>query len=795
MANVTATTGIDNFNGTSGTTAANDQISVSSQAQIQATDLFDGGGGTDTLRLTATSIDFTSMINGASSGIKNMEVVRFNGAYTATFRADQFGAGLISNSVQMFGAAGVQAVVVNMTTAGTFSAAAWTFNTWTNGTDTITINGSSGNDSVTVAAQNTSFDGGAGTDTLNNSNWGSGFTLVLNGSTWADVVWGSGTDVDRVRNVENVTGSTGNDTITGDSLNNVLSGFTGNDVLNGGAGNDTLDGGVGTDTLTGGAGNDTLTGGTDADTFVYDAHTTVAQADVISDFSIAQGDVIRLGTAGPASWAVLQDHLLFDNGTAYLAGKWNGTDQTLTLTGVSKASLSAAQFVFDTSGTARNITGTANEDRIFGGLGNDTLDGAAGHDKIFGDAGDDVLSGGSGNDSLFGGAGIDTLNGGDGHDEIYGGDGNDTLDAGSGNNHLDGGAGNDILIGGIGNDYMVGGTGADTMTGGAGNDTYFVDDAGDVVNESTSNVGRDWVFTSISFNLGGTAAGVENATLEGTSNLNLTGNALGNFLFGNSGNNVLDGGDGNDTLNGGDGNDTLIGGNGNDRLAGDAGADTMTGGAGNDIYEVDNASDIVNEAVGDGGVDTVMTSVSFSLTGTAAGVEKATLLGSANLNLTGNGLANTLTGNSGNNVLDGGDGNDRLLGDDGSDTLIGGDGNDTLEGGNGTDALNGGIGNDRLFGGANDDVLNGGTGNDWLFGEAGADTFVFDAGFGRDTIGDFNAAADKLNLLAFGIDTAAELMPYATDSGAHMLITISTGNVITIQNFSVAQVHNGMFVT
>ncbi|OYW52284.1 MAG: hypothetical protein B7Z29_20065, partial [Hyphomicrobium sp. 12-62-95] len=245
---------------------------------------------------------------------------------------------------------------------------------------------------------------------------------------------------------------------------------------------------------------------------------------------------------------------------------------------------------------------------------------------------------------------------------------------------------------------------------------------------------------------------------------------------------------------GGDGNDTLIGGAGNDRLAGDAGADTMTGGAGNDIYDVDNAGDIVNEAVGDGGIDTVNTSISFSLTGTAAGVEKATLLGSAHLNLTGNGLANTLTGNVGNNILDGGNGNDRLIGGDGNDTLVGGDGLDTLEGGGGADTISGGAGNDRIFAGAGNDILNGGAGNDSLFGETGADIFIFEAAFGRDTISGFNAAEDKLDLTDFGVDSAADLMPYATNSGAHMLITMSTGNVITIQNFSVAQVHNGMFV-
>jgi Ca2+-binding RTX toxin-like protein len=777
LANVTATTATDNFTGTSGTTSGDDQISVTASGQVQFDDLFDGGGGFDTLRIVNANIDFRPILTGPSTGIKSIEALLYTNARTMTFRSDQFGSGLISDSVRITGVVNLtQTLSVSMTLGGSLDMSGWTYVNWTSGTDRILITGDTSNETVKAGSVASTFDGGSGVDIIDFSGLTGDVTLALNGATNAGATSSGVTYT--LRNVENVVGSSGNDAISGDTASN------------------RLDGGAGNDTLTGGTGNDTLIGGANADRFVYDAHMMSGQYDVVSDFSVADGDRIDLSTFGPASWEVLQGHLLFVDGAnnAHLAGKWNGTDQHLILSGINIGTLSAAQFVFDTSGTARTITGTANEDRIFGGLGNDTINAGGGHDRIFGDAGDDLIYGEGGNDRIHTHSGNDTVYGGDGGDQIYGGDGNDTLDAGSGNNHLDGEAGDDTLIGGSGNDNIIGGTGADVMTGGAGADLYNVDNVGDVVNESASDAGRDWVFTTISFNLGGTAAGVENATLEGTADLNLTGNALSNFLFGNSGNNVINGGDGHDSLHGGDGNDTLIGGIGNDRLAGDAGADTMTGGAGNDIYEVDNVGDIVNETVGDGGIDTVNTSISFSLTGTAAGVEKATLLGSANLNLTGNGLANTLTGNVGNNILDGGDGNDRLIGGDGNDTLTGGNGLDTLEGGGGADTISGGAGNDRIFGGAGDDVINGGTGNDSLFGETGADTFIFEAAFGRDMISGFNAAEDKLDLTDFGVDSAAELMPYATNSGAHMLITMSTGNVITIQNFSLAQVHNGMFV-
>ncbi|HET9427760.1 MAG TPA: M10 family metallopeptidase C-terminal domain-containing protein, partial [Allosphingosinicella sp.] len=84
-----------------------------------------------------------------------------------------------------------------------------------------------------------------------------------------------------------------------------------------------------------------------------------------------------------------------------------------------------------------------------------------------------------------------------------------------------------------------------------------------------------------------------------------------------------------------------------------------------------------------------------------------------------------------------GAGNDTLIGNDAANNLSAGDGNDRIEGNNGADVLIGGAGTDQLFGGS------------------GADTFVFAAGDSavgeaRDTIGDFERGADRIDLSGTG---------------------------------------------
>ncbi len=113
-------------------------------------------------------------------------------------------------------------------------------------------------------------------------------------------------------------------------------------------------------------------------------------------------------------------------------------------------------------------------------------------------------------------------------------------------------------------------------------------------------------------------------------------------------------------------NDDFIGTSGPDTLVGTSGADAMTGLAGNDTYTVNNAGDLVIEALNQG-TDTVQASIFYTLPNN---VENLLLTGTGNLNGTGNALNNQITGNSGNNSLNGAAGIDTLTGGTGTDIFI-----------------------------------------------------------------------------------------------------------------------------
>lgn len=87
------------------------------------------------------------------------------------------------------------------------------------------------------------------------------------------------------------------------------------------------------------------------------------------------------------------------------------------------------------------------------------------------------VTGSANDDEVYGGAMADTMSLGAGNDYAEGDGGNDNISAGAGNDTVWGDAGNDTIDGGAGNDDITGGLGKDQQTGGAGNDTFYFDAA------------------------------------------------------------------------------------------------------------------------------------------------------------------------------------------------------------------------------------------------------------------------------------------------------------------------------
>jgi Ca2+-binding RTX toxin-like protein len=108
--------------------------------------------------------------------------------------------------------------------------------------------------------------------------------------------------------------------------------------------------------------------------------------------------------------------------------------------------------------------------------------------KIFGGLGNDTLNGGFGADTIDGGPGVDTINGDDGDDVITGGAENDIIQGGRGADTIDGQLGNDTIDGGPGDDVIHGSAGDDTITGGAGSDKLFGDAGGDTLRSRDGEV-------------------------------------------------------------------------------------------------------------------------------------------------------------------------------------------------------------------------------------------------------------------------------------------------------------------
>ncbi|MDX1919080.1 MAG: calcium-binding protein [Candidatus Caenarcaniphilales bacterium] len=445
---------------------------------------------------------------------------------------------------------------------------------------------------------------------------------TLTGTNFADFIQGLGGDdtLNGLGGSDRIFGGEGNDTIFGGNGRDFLAGGEGDDILYGEAGRDRLKGGAGDDELYGGNnndilygqdGNDYLDGGTGRNTMYGGAGNDTYIVNSTSDIVIEK----------------LNEGI--DSVISSISYTLTSNVENLTLTGIDNI-----------NGTGNNLSNT-----LIGNAGDNILTDLTNNDS-------DTFIGGAGNDTYIvdlydpardviielPGEGIDTLRANGGNltlpqnveNLIYTGANNATLQGNELDNYLQGGLGGDTLIG-------FGGT--NTMVGGLGNDQYRIYSTTDIIIEQPNEgFDRAILYITMTYTLPDNVEYGSLNTAAGTASL--IGNALNNELTGNGSANILDGG---------------------------LGDDYMEGSSGNDIYFVDSAGDIVIELFNQG-TDTVNSSINYTL---PDNVENLILLGTSNLNGTGNSLNNVITGNDGDNILIGGNGNDTLNGENGNDTYTG----------------------------------------------------------------------------------------------------------------------------
>ncbi len=539
---------------------------------------------------------------------------------------------------------------------------------------------------------------------------------------------------DILEDVENVTGSSYNDTLYGNALtDNVLSGLGGSDNLDGRGGDNTLLGGDGYDTLFAGSGNDFIDGGGDTDTVSY--------------VNATQGMIIRFDR--PFSEE-------FDYAGYYVADYAN--DFVIKDKIINMEDIRGSEFA-DTiygNGSTNFIEAGDGDDSIFAGGGYDFIDGGDGSDWISYNPADypnlatnssfmeqiqgitvdlnstdfvmiketttsrlidliksvEQIRATNGNDVIYGGNSAETFWGLDGDDRLESRNGDDTLYGGDGNDYLRPGAGLDISWGGAGTDYLE--LYNDSLVA---NLYLKLTEAGTLQYSTDSTDGTDGTWADGYDANGGVNLAYEIEGFGASNGINIMyGNSLANVLNAHNGDDTVYGMGGDDTINGGNNNDTIYGDDladtlsGNDTITGGDGDDIMYGGKGDDVFSASiryNTGSDKDEYHGGEGVDTLNYSSSnhnYAMT--------VTMTGSGDGAITFSGLASNAA-----NYGDTFSGIERFIASRGNDTIDATLDNDGmyLDGWSGTDNISGGAGDDTIIArNTSGEIYNGGAGDDTL---------------------------------------------------------------------------------
>jgi len=242
----------DDFIVSATVTALSSVGASSSFAGFAGRNLLDGGVGNDTI-VAAFSTD--TMVGGEGND-------SLSGTFTQASGAE--GNDTLNATAAIFVGTGTSLVTLDGG-LGNDRLIGYTNPTGSSFTVTNLMNGGEGNDTIIFGSQRDSLIGNvAGNDIISYASNVTFSGTVVNlitdtlGSNF--ITGGNGTDV--------ITTGAGDDILFGGTINPIPAGVDGDDTLDAGGGNDTLLGGFGLDYLIGGDGNDSLGGGPGADTLI-----------------------------------------------------------------------------------------------------------------------------------------------------------------------------------------------------------------------------------------------------------------------------------------------------------------------------------------------------------------------------------------------------------------------------------------------------------------------------------------------------------------------------------------------
>ncbi|WP_310473926.1 cadherin domain-containing protein [Sandarakinorhabdus sp.] len=364
------------------------------------------------------------------------------------------------------------------------------------------LDGGSGNDDLDGEAGDDVLIGGAGDDTLRGGagNDTASYATSLGVTVDLSLIGVQntiGVGFDQLIDIENLLGSTRNDTLSGDAGANILDGNTGTDTVSyataaaaviislglqggaqdtGGAGVDTL---LNFENLTGSGFDDTLAGNLAANIIDGgDGIDTITYAAAVAGVTAGLGIATAQATVGAGNdtlrnfenivGSAFNDRLSGDAGDNMLDGAL-GIDLVTYARAASGVTVSLGL-----QGSAQNTVGNG-------------IDLLTGFENLTGSAFDDILAGDAGSNSLDGGLGIDVLSYANASAGVTVslattaaqntiGAGIDTI---RGFERLIGSAFDDVLTGSSAANVLTGGAGGDRMTGGGGADSFRFESLGD----------------------------------------------------------------------------------------------------------------------------------------------------------------------------------------------------------------------------------------------------------------------------------------------------------------------------